>query len=128
RDGTTAESLVFSLRRSPHTGGLSGNASAADDPGFEEVVHQGPSGSLEALLDKSVALAVSSDNRHLFVVSARTEATSAGTVLVFSRRAPDAVLGFVEYDKQGDELPGDTPDTIVNLTAPTDVLAVGNHV
>lgn len=114
-------SRVFSLRRSPYSGSLSS--------AFEQVLSMSANpADDEVLLDRPIALAISSDNRHVFLASSQNiENTAAGPLVILTRRAPDPVLGFVEHDPRLTS-PTD-PVNIEHLIAPTDMAmdADGKH-
>ena len=114
---------MFSLRRNPITGALSG--SPTGNPDVEQQIFRDGAGGAVGL-DVPMALAVSPDNRHVLVASGSTGG-AIGPLTVLSRRAPAPQLGFIELDRQGDAIPG-TQDAIDSLVAPTDVATRGRFV
>ena len=117
--------LLFTLRRNPVSGVLSGADGAGGTEVFEQVLRKGGTPAVVEL-DIPADVMVSSDNRHVLVASASTSGP-IGPLVAFSRRAPPPQLGFLELDRQGDTIPL-TQDTIDDLTAPTDVVVRGRHV
>lgn len=114
---------MFSFRRNPVTGALTGNTVANTD--FEQQISRDGAGGAIGL-DMPTALAVSPDNRHVLVASGSTSGP-IGPLTVLSRRAPAPQLGFIELDRDGDAIPG-SQDHIDSLVAPADVISRGKHV
>ncbi len=120
-----AQDVLFSMRRNPLSGGLSGGD--VTDAAMEQVLkHQAGSNDANMGLDKPSHLVVSPDNRHVVVASASTTG-SIGPITVFSRRAPAPQLGFIEMDHDGDPIAG-TQDAIDSMVAPADVVSRGRFV
>ncbi|MCX7557222.1 beta-propeller fold lactonase family protein [Xanthomonadaceae bacterium JHOS43] len=118
--------LLFTLRRNPITGTLSGVGDTGPDADFEQVLRRNGTPAVVEL-DVPTDVMVSPDNRHVLVASASIDGP-IGPLAVFSRRAPPPRLGFIELDRQGDIIPDETQSTIDDLTAPTDVVVRGRHV
>lgn len=114
---------MFSLRRNPVTGALSGGSVGNADV-EQQLFRDGADGAIG--LDVPMALAVSPDNRHVLVASGSTTGP-IGPLTVLSRRAPAPQLGFIELDRDGDAIPN-SQNHIDSLVAPTDTIVRGRFV
>ena len=112
---------LVQLRRDPESGGL--GLDAAYPPYSADPAEQEEAPELADVSD----IEVSSDGRHVFLSSAFAGSTPK-QLTVYARRAPDPVFGFLELDRQGDELEPD--GAISGLLSPADVAVSpdGRHV
>jgi uncharacterized repeat protein (TIGR01451 family) len=101
---------LLRLRRDEPTGGLS----------FESQILSGLG------LTGASDLAVTPDGRHVLISTSVDDETTP-QLAVYTRRAPDPLLGFLEVDREGDAYPG---GVLSGLQAPADIAvsADGAHV
>lgn len=120
------QNALFTMRRNTVTGGLTGGDVTHADV-EQWLTRDGTAGSTAAIgLDFPTALLVTPDNRHVLVASGSTS-DPIGPLTVLSRRAPAPLLGFIEQERNGDDIAG-TQNQIDSLTGPDDVVSRGGFV